>query len=1267
MLKLNSLKVSSANCQGLQGKEKRQDVISFYKEKDYHIVCLQDTHLIEKDTENITHLWGGCCFTNGIKSNARGVAILIRNNFEYKVLDCQKDTDGNYLYLKLQLNTMSLNLINIYGPNSDTPSFFRHIQDILEQNSADYSIVCGDFNIILDPELDSFNYTQINNPKAREAVKNMLDSEDLIDIYRINFPSTKRFTWRKRKPLKQARLDYFLISSHMSNIINACGIKPGYRSDHSIIELEFILNDFKMGKGLWKFNNSLLKDKDYLTLVNKLIEEEIIKYAVPVYNISYLKNFHNYDQITLTIDWDTFLELFIMRVRGETIKFSTALKRKRNEKKEQLTRDIENLENLENLNNNFDLLEDKKFELEQIRKSELQGEIVRSRIQWLTEGEKPSRYFCNLTKKNFLEKTIMSVELEDGTQVSQQDDILKCIKTFYQKLFQNKDDKAESVNLYKIFENTPTKQVECKTLGKVILVEEISQALKGTKNNKTPGVDGITSEFLKVFWGRLKYIIQRAFNTSYEKGLMSQSLRTCIITCLPKGQKDRRFLKNWRPISLLSTFYKLMSGVIANRLKQTLNSIVSNTQTGFLSGRQISDSTRLVYDLMYHVEKKNIPGMLMLIDFEKAFDSLSWKFLYSVLAFFGYDQNFINWIKMFNNNIEAYALQYGKLSPKIIIERGCRQGDPISSYLFLLAAEILSLMIIQNEDIKGLKINGIEFKLTQFADDTTLILDGSQPSLQAALNILEIYGNYSGLNMNKEKTKVIWIGKKRLSKDKLKVSVKLDWGNEEFTLLGLDFSVDLKKMQDSNYLKVYDNINCEINRWKYKKLTPFGKISIIKSNILSKGIHVMTSLPTTEKFLHDVNSLLYSFLWDNKPDKVKRKTVCRDKSSGGLKMVNVYHFEKALKLSWIRRLLNETWPQWQSLLSITCTDLNNLKAFGCNYGLIINKKKIQNPFWQIIFEYWQLLGKGYPLKSNRDIIQSSIWYNPQITSEELLYPEWAKKGILFVGDLLHPNGELLDHNQIENKFNLDVNAFYYHRIKLLLKKFIKKNTDNNVFDVVQPFFPHHLSCLNANNACRTFYNILNNQNLEKNVPVCMTKWNYLLDEAENQQQWKIIFDVCFKSVADNSVIWLQYKILFNILSTRDYLYKINLKDNNLCVFCNMFPETITHLFCECEKVIQLWHNIEQWILMKIGVSFNFSNDVKILGYRKMDNNFWPVNFVILMTKKFIFKCAYKELSLNIYSLQNEVSKVFSEQKLISKINCKENFEKRWELWENLFV
>ena len=148
---------------------------------------------------------------------------------------------------------------------------------------------------------------------------------------------------------------------------------------------------------------------------------------------------------------------------------------------------------------------------------------------------------------------------------------------------------------------------------------------------------------------------------------------------------------------------------------------------------------------------------------------------------------------------------------------------------------------------------------------------------------------------------------------------------------------------------------------------------------------------------------------------------------------------------------------------------------------------MQNPFWQIIFKYWQLLGESYIPNSNSGIIQSSLWYNPQISPEEIFYPEWAKKGILFVGDVLLPDGELLEHNDIENKFSISINSFYYHRIKFLLKNFIKKNTDNQHFDTTKPFFPHHLGCLKTSSTSQKFYNILHNPKFDKNVPLCISK------------------------------------------------------------------------------------------------------------------------------------------------------------------------------------
>ena len=129
----------------------------------------------------------------------------------------------------------------------------------------------------------------------------------------------------------------------------------------------------------------------------------------------------------------------------------------------------------------------------------------------------------------------------------------------------------------------------------------------------------------------------------------------------------------------------------------------------------------------------------MLIDFKKAFDSISWQFLYNVLDFFGFDHQLIKCIKLFNNNIIAFVLQCGNLSKPILISRGCRQGDPIAAYLFILATEILNLLLDKDPHITGINVGTHSFKITQFADDTSLFLDGSGCSLQAALNVLETF------------------------------------------------------------------------------------------------------------------------------------------------------------------------------------------------------------------------------------------------------------------------------------------------------------------------------------------------------------------------------------------------------------------------------------------------------------------------------------------------------------------------------------------------
>ena len=130
-------------------------------------------------------------------------------------------------------------------------------------------------------------------------------------------------------------------------------------------------------------------------------------------------------------------------------------------------------------------------------------------------------------------------------------------------------------------------------------------------------------QFFEFFYSDLKVFIKNAINEGYSDGKLSITQRQGLITCIPKWDKPKQFLKNWRPITLLNVVYKLVSGCIAERIKSVLNKLISNDPTGFLSGRYIGENTRIVYDILHVTDALDIPGLLLIIDFEKAFDSIS--------------------------------------------------------------------------------------------------------------------------------------------------------------------------------------------------------------------------------------------------------------------------------------------------------------------------------------------------------------------------------------------------------------------------------------------------------------------------------------------------------------------------------------------------------------------------------------------------------------------------------------------------------------------
>ena len=213
--------------------------------------------------------------------------------------------------------------------------------------------------------------------------------------------------------------------------------------------------------------------------------------------------------------------------------------------------------------------------------------------------------------------------------------------------------------------------------------------MESFQSKKAPGNDGIPVEFYKTFWPLISEPFINCVNECFEKGEMSCSQKQVIITFTEKKGKDRSFLENWRPTSLVNVDAKIMSKVLAVRIKNVLPNIIHHNQNGYVKDRYIGETVRLIFDLTAFTLKENIPGLMIFIDFHKAFDSIEWNYLVSCLKAFQFGPDFIRWVKTLYKNIQSCVINNGLTTDYFALERSVIQGDPLCPYLFVVVVKLL--------------------------------------------------------------------------------------------------------------------------------------------------------------------------------------------------------------------------------------------------------------------------------------------------------------------------------------------------------------------------------------------------------------------------------------------------------------------------------------------------------------------------------------------------------------------------------------------------
>jgi len=348
----------------------------------------------------------------------------------------------------------------------------------------------------------------------------------------------------------KSRIDFFLISKHLTKFVKKVDIQTSIAPDHNMILLSLSWpNENPRGPGFWKFNNSLLEDNEYTTKILELYPKFREKY-----------NYVNDEQL--------FWELIKMEIRSTTISFSKgkaqAIRKHEVEIKQQLDeldKIICNSQNLDNIDGLLKQYDDLKKELQHQYNNKGKAAIFRSKCCWVAEGKKATKYFFNLVKSNYNRKTINEIKLENDEKTTDETQILSMIRLYYSNLYNSQTTDAQ--DSFEIFteglEIPKLDDAERHALDGPLSFEECQKSLESVENGKSPGEDGFTVEFYKHFFDLVGVDLSASLNRAYEHGRLSISQRRVIITLLPKEDAELLLLQNWRPITLLNVDYKIAS------------------------------------------------------------------------------------------------------------------------------------------------------------------------------------------------------------------------------------------------------------------------------------------------------------------------------------------------------------------------------------------------------------------------------------------------------------------------------------------------------------------------------------------------------------------------------------------------------------------------------------------------------------------------------------------------------------------------------------
>lgn len=1212
---MEPLRVASLNVNGLRDRRKQALLLECLKLKNIGVTFLQETHS-DKNNEVEWGLWweGKYILSHGSNVSS-GVAICFSPSCNFSILSEHEIEPGRLLAVKAKVNTHNVIFLNIYANNkgAERSVLFKKIAEFLNTlKQKDIVIMGGDFNCTLDFNMDRNNEETHNQSSA--VLENIIKKFELNDIWRTENPSLKQYTWVKvsEETIHAARLDRFYISNNSRNRVCNANIIPNIISDHKMITIDCVLSKQHKVGSYWHFNKKLLQD------------------------VVFCANFRLFWQ-TWQMEKNYFRDIIQWWEVGKTqVKvfcqqytcYSSKIMENTIKELENEILEIENemLERHENQLKN--VIYEKKVHLENILHGKVKGALIRARFSHIKDIDGPTSFFFNLERKVCQEKQMLCLRNDSGDFFYDPSEMSNFVVDFYSKLYDMEltdlDSKTELFDLIPKLTPEHKEDLDC-----ILSFQEVTKAVQELSIGKSPGLDGLPSEFFKQFWGIIGKDYYEVILCSMKTGLLPTSCRRAILSLLPK-KGDITLLKNWRPVALLTTDYKIFSKSISNRLNAYMGVLIHPDQSYCIKNRCIRDNLFLIRDVIDYSMSNNIDVGILSLDQEKAFDRVDHSYLFDVLSEYGFGNVFISWIRLLYEKAECMVKVPGGLSMPIQVRRGIRQGCPLSGQLYSLVIEPLLCKI--RISLKGLHIDGSlnkSMKLSAYADDLTVIIKDKE-DIQRVLSCIQCYEKASSAKINWGKSEALWCG---TTSSIPVLPGNVEWSRDGFKFLGVFLGSDLYKTK--NWDGIIEKMCVRLSNWKWilPRLSYRGRVLIVNNLIASSLWHKMAVVDPPVNLVKDIQRQLVNFFWSGQ-HWLRAAVLYLPVCEGGQGLIDIESRVAAFRLQAAQRLLHKRHISWTD---VACGLLRKGGRMGLDRHLFLMDLDGVDltgltPFYKTMLRVWKVFSNSREQGPVNGFWgkEEPIIHNPVLSVKSLnsvsVRNALVRAGLTKVSCFLDKDGWLAPENIA---LKIDVKSLRFSErllteivtavpsdFKCALKKEVsEQNDDDNVKDFPElevkvgivswqeeegkllTFSTPELKSFREVGKKSMYHVCVKVMRFQELKQVRESKWQEIFGtDLSPKRSWRTLY----KIPTDKRTGDLQWRIVHGIVTTNKHKAHLDSSATDMCPFCSEI-ESIFHLFLECNRLEPLFQMLKEWCDM---LGHVFSQESFIYGpkYRYKTRN-----------------------------------------------------------------